>query len=186
MIARVTYALLLGALSLACRTTTVADEVCGSPVLERSRWPHIVLNGDFAITGNNDAPGNYDVGDGSNEHTSWRFAFPRRTVARFADGDCKLVSAALTLTLAAKPSDESDRIRLRGVDPDTFIPTPTSLFRELPSGQVRATLELLGESEFSEDQFRQAFARSLTGDSLQMKYEDDAIVTRARLELRFE
>ncbi len=171
------------ALSLARGTwppTVQADMISavdmGSVTPPTALSPASVINGDFTITEDADQPPGSVVGDGKNESTFWLFDFTKDSGYATFDTSTPLASALLTLTLT--PEDalvSTDSVHLGGLP---GIATPA--IQDLPVGVTSTiTIQLL-------DYYSSAQILGRLVDNAGTPpgyYEDDAIVSYARLDL---
>ena len=146
----------------------------GSLTPPTTSFPDPLTNGDFSIAPN---PGATDkpVGDGGDEETTWTLDFT--TDPGFSDFSTSdpLTSALLTLTLSTCCDVATDRLKISGLP--AF---ETDLFTGLPP-ETTQTIDLNLLDFYSSNQILDAL--SPTG-TLAFKYEDDALVSFAQLELR--
>lgn len=148
-----------------------------------------VVNGDFLILRNRLAPDEI-TGDGSDEETSWTFYFNEDPNFSLFSPSQPLTSVLLTLTLTPKDKEPGG---IPGVTTDGFwidtlgyVGTPEE-FQSLPLDEpATITFELLNRVPsytstailgilFSIDGF--------FGGRISMHYQDDAIISFAKLEL---
>jgi hypothetical protein len=166
----------------------------GSPTPPKQKGQN-VLNGDFLI-GRNRGPGQEETetGDGINEETTWTFYFAEDDPENFdiflSNLRGPLTSALLTLTLTPKdPGISSDGLWIEtlpvigGQNPN--LPE----IQELPIDDTRTVrIELLNKlPEYSSDAILGVLFGSfpMRGRIL-MRYNDDAIISEAKLELTRE
>ena len=138
-----------------------------------ANYPKAVTNGDFTITGNSNAT---LVGNGSDELTKWTFDFKRDQNFTFFSDSLSLESAILTLVLTPKNKlVRTDHFGIKGLPK-----IPVRDF-ELPVDITTAvSLNLLGHYTA-----RQILSALFTDSGeIEMWYNDDAIVSHAKLELK--
>ena len=157
------------------------------PVSDR---PVTIVNGDFTIL---DAPGFTDIaGDGIDERTTWSFDFSDRPHLNLFSTSAQLSSALLTLTIS--PRDPFISTDTTGIDVNALVqtqPVPITLepvnvpnLPNLPEvGQTGTiTFDLL-DFGFSQTALLEALNASA---SIPWFYQDDAIISGARLDLTIE
>ena len=134
-----------------------------------------VTNGDFIITGNPGTKG-LIVGDGADENTVWNFDFNSDPNFSFFSNSLSLSSAILTLVLTPKQGAVStDIVRITGLPGiQDIIPT---LDLDVTS---TITIDLL--NYYPPAQILNILFSDQPG-IVPMYYDDDAIVSRAKLEL---
>ena len=134
-----------------------------------------VTNGDFTIVG---TPGNDTVGDSINESTYWSFDFGESWSETPGETPTRVDAACLTVTLTTNgdPLITTDSIQIEGLP----AMQPPAITDQPSQDSHDVTINLL--DHYSSDQILQALDGGQNG-GLSMKYEDDAIVSFARLEL---
>lgn len=150
---------------------TIVAIAQGSPTPSTARYPNTVTNGDFLLRGNSIAT---LVGDGLDEFTTWDFDLTRDPDFTSLTSTTLLASAELTLTLKPTFGIDTDGLTIQGLG---SIVKP---IRELAAGETRTiTIDLL--DYFSPDTVKQAIQTN--AGRLSVTYQDDAIVSFAKLEL---
>ncbi|XWK88795.1 MAG: PEP-CTERM sorting domain-containing protein [Phormidium sp.] len=155
---------------------SIVSEVSGSPT------PPIIngqslQNGDFLIRPIQDFV--LTLGDGIDEHTSWNFDFTNDPNYEVFTGSTDLASAVLTLTLTPKSGlITTDTTGIPGV---TGIAIPN--IPGIPSlGQTDTITLNLFDYGFTSQQIMGVFASN--NGIIPWVYQDDAIISSARLELK--
>jgi hypothetical protein len=164
----------LGAVSNAS-SITISDEALGSrtPNQTPAGESASVINGDFVITQVAPSPGSPNIGDGLNDTTSWSFDFGTDT--NLVNGKI-LFSALLTLNLQTTFGIDTDSFTLAGLD--AVGPVEIRSLAVGFDGQV--SLDLL--DYYSSADILAQLVGGVYGQ-LPVIYEDDSIVSFARLEL---
>lgn len=167
--------LTLGGAASIASAITISDEVTGSrSPTQVAAGPGVsVINGDFTITQDAPSPGSPNIGDGLNDYTSWNFDFGTDTDLVIGH---VLSSARLTLSLQTTSGIDTDSFTLAGLAAIGPIE-----IRSLPVGfDGQVTLDLL--DYYSSADILAQLAGGTYG-TLAAVYEDDSIVSLARLEL---
>ncbi len=155
---------------------TITAEANGSMQPNTTTFPNTVTNGDFTISsGGLFSP----VGDGIDESTKWNFDFSSDPNFPFFSSSLPLVSANLTLVLATKHRLVStDSVRIDGLS------GVKQQITSLPNGVVTSvTIDLLNIApDYSSGNILNALYNNASG-IIPMIYQDDAIISQARLEL---
>jgi len=148
-------------------TETLSATANGSPPAETAEFPATVISGDFTYLGNDlDLPG----GDGTNDRVSWDFDFAGTPLS----ASDPLQSALLLLTvMPTNEGIETDSVEIRGLTP---IVSPD--IQTLPVG-VTSTISLQLLDHYSSADILGA----LVDSKLPMLWQDDVIITFARLDL---
>jgi subtilisin family serine protease len=150
---------------------TIVAIAQGNPTPATDQYPNPVTNGDFLLRGNSIAT---LVGDGLDEFTTWDFDLTRDPDFTSLTTTTLLASAELTLTLKPTFGVDTDGLTIQGLG---SIVKP---IRELPVGQTSTiTINLL--DYFSPDTVVKAIQNN--AGKLSTTYQDDAIVSFAKLEL---
>jgi hypothetical protein len=150
---------------------TIVAIAQGNSTPPTARYPNTVTNGDFLLGGNSIAT---LVGDGLDEFTTWTFDLTRDADFTDLTDTTLLASAELTLTLKTIFGIETDGITIQGLG---SIVKP---IRELTAGETHTiTIDLL--DYFSPDTVLRAIQNN--AGKLTTTYQDDAIVSFAKLEL---
>lgn len=154
---------------------TISDDVSGSrtPNQAPAGPSASVINGDFVITQPAPSPGSPNIGDGLNDTTSWEFDFGTDT--DLVNGEV-LSSALLTLSLQTTFGIDTDSFKLAELA--AIGPIEIRTLAVGFDGQI--TIDLL-DYYSSADILGQLVGG--TYGKLEAIYEDDSIVSFARLEL---
>ncbi len=172
----------------AARIVAVAESAYVTPpVAPLSRTESVnIANGDFFIT----APTRGGtIGDGGDETTIWAMSFRKNSKKwdRFrADPSRMIKSAVLRITLTPRSVNgflRSDAVRIQGLTPVKIAPALGGI---TPVSGVPLTIDidLLSNGNTSEDLIRVLKFEQPKG-ILFMQYSDDAIVSYARLILKY-
>ena len=169
--------LLVGSLfSLPASSILLTSEVSGSstPTPISSATNDFLINGDFLITQDPSSCCSVLLGDGNNDDTEWVFDFGPDSVLLSGK---TLASALLTLTLETTAGVTTDTIEIVGLGARA-----ASEIRSLTGGfDGSITFDLL--PYYSSIDILENLFDPQSG-AIGMIYEDDAIVSYARLELR--
>ncbi len=146
---------------------TLSASANGSPPSETAEFPAAVVSGDFTYLGNDlDLPG----GDGINDRVSWEFDCTGTPMSALDP----LQSAVLLLTVTpTNDGIETDSVEIKGLPP---IVSPD--IQTLPVG-VASTISLQLLDHYSSADILGA----LVDAKLPMLWQDDVIITYARLDL---
>ena len=140
----------------------------------------VIQNGDFQIFRTNPLPnGNagFLIGDGINDFTRWILDFPQDTSFPIFAQMAQLTAADLLIKLIPKNQDfSSDFVRIDSL-PNINISSLVPNF--IVNTQIEFSINLL--QSYSSNAILALFKAGAV--SLMMRYEDDAIVTPARLSL---
>ena len=148
-----------------------------------------VVNGDFLILRNRIDP-NRTTGDGSDEETSWTFYFgedPNYNDFKNFSSSRPLTSALLTLTLT--PKDEGVTTDVVLIESLSAIPAPE--IQTLPVDVTSTiTIELLDDRPDRPPPYASTAILGVLFSGIEgrivMRYNDDAIISWAKLELTLE
>lgn len=161
-------------------TAIITATASGSQTPPTAQRPETVINGDFEISGNNElAP---IVGDGSDELTFWTFDFTQDPEVLAFQRAESITEAKLTLELKARDGVNTDVTGLEGLT--KYV--ASSAIQNLPLNEV-STIEinLLGDKAYTSEEILGALQGGEFG-KFRMYYDDDAIVSKASLELSGE
>lgn len=156
-------------------TITITAQANGSSQPPTTNFPNTLQNGDFTINGKLSSP---VVGNGVDESTKWNFDFSNDPNFLFFSSSNALVSAKLTLFLTVKGYVQTDNVRIDGF-PGVAGPIPS-----LPPNTISVvTINLLNvNSSYSSSGILGALYSGTLG-VVPMIYQDDAIISHAKLEL---
>jgi hypothetical protein len=153
---------------------TITATVTGSPTPATETFPDTVTNGDFLITGNGVITPL--IGDAADESTTWTFDFTKDpNFSSFSTLE-PLTSALLTLTLTPSVGVITDSFLFGNLYPDIVGP-----IHSLPPDQTSTfTINVL--DYFSSNKILAVLTSNQLG-KIPMAYQEDAIVSFAKLEL---
>ncbi len=157
-------------------TIKITAQANGSIQPLPTNFPNIISNGDFIITGKATAP---LVGNAVDEFTKWNFDFRDDPNFSFFSDSLDLISAKLTLVLTTKRSNtKTDNVSIDGLG------GVRGQIPSLPRNTTSVvTINLLNyNSNYSSSAILGALY-GLTLGEIPMTYQDDAIVSQAKLEL---
>ena len=147
----------------------------GSANPPQANFPSTVTNGDFKISGSNQAP---LVGNGVDETTTWDFDFKGDPNFTFFSPSQPLLSAKLTLVLIPRSTlITTDFVRIEGLS------GITEKIQSLPVHQMSTVVIELCGPHYSQAQIMGALQGGSNG-IIPMFYHDDAILVCAELVLK--